>query len=123
MDEAAIRGRTARTIGHSQGVSKITVLSQSANDQAPAPSRYVVASWKGCTARLDVRTDDAPATGSCLFDYHYLLAPRSGKCQLRLTLSYNIGFRFGFKLDFGQAQFPLDGTSRYICTFSAALWS
>ena len=56
MDEAAIRGRTARTIGHSQGVSEITVLSQSANDQAPAPSRYVVASWKGCTARLDVRT-------------------------------------------------------------------
>ncbi len=46
MDEAATRGRTAQTICQSHKVSEITALSHSANVQAPALSRYVIASWK-----------------------------------------------------------------------------
>ncbi len=106
--EAAMQGRKALTLAkqdlhavcRSHGVAEITAMGQSASEQAPALFRCLIASWKRVhspswhSSRL--RTGNAKVL---IRFVSYLLARRSGKCQLRSTLSYNIGFRFGFKLD------------------------
>ena len=102
--EAAMRGRTARKVDQSHGVSDITASSQSANGQAPAPCGRTITVYgrkleKGARPVLLFESMTHQQREGAYLTVITLLAGRSGKCQLRTTLSYNIGFRFGFKLD------------------------